>query len=58
MEAKGQCQGLAFSRKQEGIMITPEPTFEEVLNLAKQLTPVQKLRLIEAIVPDLAEPLN
>jgi hypothetical protein len=35
-------------------MATPEPSFEEVLDLAKQLPPRQKLRLIEAIVPDLA----
>ena len=39
-------------------MTTSDPTFEDVLGLAKQLTPVQKLRLIEAIVPDLAGPLN
>jgi hypothetical protein len=34
-------------------MATQEPTFEAVLSLAKQFTPAQKLRLIEAIVPDL-----
>ncbi len=39
-------------------MATQEPTFEEVLILAKHLTPGQKLRLIEAIVPDLEEPLQ
>ena len=39
-------------------MATQEPTLEEVLGLAKQLTPGQKLRLIEAIVPDLEEPLQ
>jgi hypothetical protein len=39
-------------------MATQEPTFEEVLSLAKHLTPGQKLRLIEAIVPDLEEPLQ
>ena len=39
-------------------MATQEPTFEAVLSLARQLTPVQKLRLIEAIVPDLEEPLR
>jgi hypothetical protein len=38
-------------------MATPEPSFEEVLDLAKRLPPRQKLRLIEAIMPDLAEPL-
>ena len=38
-------------------MATPEPSFEEVLSLARQLPPRQKLRLIEAIVPDLAAPL-
>jgi hypothetical protein len=30
---------------------TQEPAFEEILSLAEQLTPGQKLRLIEAIVP-------
>jgi len=39
-------------------MAIQEPTFEEVLSLAKQLTPGQKLRLVEAIVPDLEEPLQ
>jgi hypothetical protein len=39
-------------------MGTQRPTFEEVLSLVKQLTPGQKLRLIEAIVPDLKEPLR
>jgi hypothetical protein len=39
-------------------MATQEPTFEEVLSLAKQLTVGQKLRWIEAIVPDLEEPLQ
>jgi len=38
-------------------MATLEPSFEEVLNLAKRLPPPQKLPLIEAIVPDLAAPL-
>jgi hypothetical protein len=37
-------------------MATQEPTFKEVLSLAKQLTPVQKLRLIGEIVLDLEEP--
>ncbi len=32
--------------------------FEEVLSLAKQPTSGQKLRLIEAIIPDLEEPLQ
>jgi hypothetical protein len=39
-------------------MATQGLTFEEVLSLVKQLTPGQKLRLIEAIVPDLEEPLQ
>jgi hypothetical protein len=39
-------------------MATQEPTIEEVLSLARQLSPGQKLRLIEAIVPDLEEPLQ
>jgi hypothetical protein len=39
-------------------MGTQGPTFEEVLSLVKLLTPGQKLRLIEAIVPDLEEPLQ
>jgi hypothetical protein len=39
-------------------MATEEPTFEAILNLAKRLTASQKLRLIEAIVPDLEEPLQ
>jgi hypothetical protein len=39
-------------------MATQDPTFEEVLGLVRQLTPGQKLRLIEAIVPDLEEPLQ
>jgi hypothetical protein len=34
-------------------MATQEPTFEDILDLAKQLTASQKLRLIEALVPDL-----
>jgi hypothetical protein len=38
-------------------MSIQEPSFEEVLGLAKRLPPRQKLRLIEAIVPDLAAPL-
>lgn len=38
-------------------MATLEPSFEEVLGLAKRLPPRQKLQLIEAIVPDLAAPL-
>ena len=38
-------------------MATLAPTLEEVLDLAKRLPPYQKLRLIEAIVPDLAAPL-
>ena len=36
-------------------MAIQDPRFEEVLSLARQLTPGQKLRLIEAIVPDLEE---
>ena len=39
-------------------MALQEPTFEEALQLAKQLTPAQKLRLISAIAPDLEEPLR
>jgi len=39
-------------------MATQAPTFAQVLRLVKQLTPGQKLRLIEAIMPDLAEPLQ
>ena len=39
-------------------MATQDPIFEEVLSLVRQLTPGQKLRLIEAIVPDLEEPLQ
>ncbi len=39
-------------------MATQGLTFEEVLSLVKQLTPSQKLRLIEAIIPDLEEPLQ
>jgi hypothetical protein len=39
-------------------MATQEPTFEEVLSRAKQLTPGQKLRLIGAIRRDLEEPLQ
>lgn len=38
-------------------MATLEPSFEEVLDLAKRLPLRQKLQLIEAIVPDLAAPL-
>ena len=34
-------------------MATQEPVFEDVLDLAKQLPPGQKLRLIEAILPEL-----
>ena len=39
-------------------MATQAPTFEDILNLPKRLTASQKLRLIEAIVPDLEEPLQ
>jgi hypothetical protein len=39
-------------------MATQAALFEEVLSLVRQLTPGQKLRLIEAIVPDLEEPLQ
>jgi len=39
-------------------MATQDSIFEEVLSLIRQLTPGQKLRLIEAIVPDLEEPLQ
>ena len=39
-------------------MATQERTFKEVLSLAKQLTPGQKLRLIGEIVLDLEEPLQ
>ena len=39
-------------------MALQEPTFEDLLQLAKQLTPGQKLRLIAAIAPDLEEPLR
>ena len=39
-------------------MATQDSIFEEVLSLVRQLTPGQKLRLIEAIVPDLEEPLQ
>jgi hypothetical protein len=39
-------------------MATQNSIFEEVLSLIRQLTPGQKLRLIEAIVPDLEEPLQ
>jgi hypothetical protein len=39
-------------------MALQEPTFDDVLQLAKQLTPSQKLRLIAAIAPDLEEPLR
>jgi hypothetical protein len=39
-------------------MATQEPTFEDVLSLATQLTPGQKLRLIEVIAPELEEPLH
>lgn len=35
-----------------------QPTFADVLQLAKQLTPGQKLRLITAIAPDLEAPLR
>src|SRR6266511_360432 len=47
---------LASLRKK--CMATQEPAFEEILSIAEQLTPGQKLRLIEAIVPDLEEPLQ
>ena len=36
-------------------MATQDPRFEEVLSLVRQLTPGQKLRLIEALVPDLEQ---
>ena len=39
-------------------MATQDPTFEDVLSLVKQLTPGQKLCLIEAIVPDLEAPFH
>jgi hypothetical protein len=39
-------------------MATQDALFEGVLSLVRQLTPGQKLRLIEAIVPDLEEPLQ
>ncbi len=39
-------------------MTNQDSIFEEVLSLVRQLTPGQKLRLIEAIVPDLEEPLQ
>jgi hypothetical protein len=39
-------------------MATQDSIYEEVLSLVRQLTPGQKLRLIEAIVPDLEEPLQ
>jgi hypothetical protein len=39
-------------------MASQDPIFEEVLSLVRQFTPGQKLRLIEAIVPDLEEPLQ
>jgi hypothetical protein len=39
-------------------MASQDSIFEEVLSLVRQLTPGQKLRLIEAIVPDLEEPLQ
>jgi len=39
-------------------MALQAPTFEDVLQLAKQLTPGQKLLLIAAIAPDLEEPLR
>ena len=39
-------------------MVAKRPKFEDVLGLVKQLTPGQKLRLIEAVVPDLEEPLQ
>jgi hypothetical protein len=39
-------------------MATQERTFKEVLSLAKQLTPGQKLCLIGEIVLDLEEPLQ
>ena len=39
-------------------MTTQAPIFEGVLSLVRQLTPGQKLCLIEAIVPDLEESLQ
>lgn len=39
-------------------MALQEPTFEDVFELVKQLTPGQKLRLIAAITPDLEEHLR
>ena len=39
-------------------MATQEPTFDTVLDLVKKLTPGQKLRLIEAVIPDLEESLR
>ena len=39
-------------------MATPEPVFEDVLDMVKQLTPRQQLRLIEAIAADLKEKLQ
>jgi hypothetical protein len=39
-------------------MALQEPIFEDLLRLAKQLTPGQKLRLIETLAPDLEEPLR
>jgi hypothetical protein len=32
--------------------------FEQVVNLARRLSPLEKLRLIEHLVPDLKEPLQ
>ena len=34
------------------------PTFDEILDLVRELKPTEKLRLIEAVVPDLAEPVR
>lgn len=39
-------------------MATQEPAFETILDLVKRLTPGQKLQLIEAVIPDLEEPLR
>ena len=39
-------------------MAAQEPKFEDVLCLVKKLSPAEKLRLIEAVVPDLEEPLQ
>ena len=39
-------------------MAAKQSKFEDVLRTVKQLTPGQKLRLIEAVIPDLEEPLQ